>query len=113
MTPTSNYGTGAAGTREGGGTLDLLLDIELPLTIRFGSARMALGELLDLAPGSVIGLDSALENGVDLLVNGKVVARGTAVTVGGNYGVRISEIAAARDGVVPTPGAFPFSGGGR
>jgi flagellar motor switch protein FliN len=95
MTPTSN--------------LELLLDIELPLTVRFGSTRMPLRDLLNLEPGSTIDLDRPPDAGVELLVNGKLVARGTAVTVQGRYGVRISEIAAGREGVVPVGG---FSDGG-
>ena len=90
--------------RENGGTLDLLLDMELPLTVRFGSARMPLADILKLTAGSVIDLDRASENSVELLVNGKVVARGAAVTVQGNYGIRISEIAAGREGVASAPG---------
>jgi flagellar motor switch protein FliN/FliY len=93
-----------AGLRENGGTLDLLLDMELPLTVRFGSARMPIADVLKLTAGSVIDLDRAAENAVELLVNGKVVARGTAVTVQGNYGVRISEITAGREGVAHGPG---------
>jgi flagellar motor switch protein FliN/FliY len=93
-----------AGVRENGGTLDLLLDMELPLTVRFGSARMSLSDILNLTEGSVIDLDRAAENAVELLVNGKVVARGATVTVQGNYGVRISEITAVREGVASGPG---------
>lgn len=81
-----------------GGALDLLLDMEMPLVVRFGTARAPLRSLLQLTAGSVIDLDPAPENSVDLLVNGRVVARGVAVSVRGNYGVRISEIAPAGAG---------------
>ena len=90
--------------QETGGALDLLLDMELPLTVRFGSARMPLCDILKLTAGSVVDLDRASENTVELLVNGKVIARGAVVTVQGNYGVRISAIAAAREGVASGPG---------
>jgi flagellar motor switch protein FliN/FliY len=115
MTPTSHRdslsggppqarASGETDPRDNGRTLELLLDIELPLTVRFGATRMQLRDLLKLEPGSVIDLDRSPETGVELLVNGKLVARGTAVTVQGHYGVRISEIAAGREGVVPAAG---------
>jgi flagellar motor switch protein FliN/FliY len=93
----------SAGVRENG-ALDLLLDMELPLTVRFGSARMPLSEILKLTEGSLIDLDRASENSLELLVNGKVIARGAAVTVRGNYGIRITEITAVREGVASGPG---------
>jgi flagellar motor switch protein FliN len=76
----------------GGGGLGLLLDMELPLMVRFGRTRMQLSELARLNVGSVIELDSPSEDAVELVVNGAVVARGMAVTVEGNYGIRISEL---------------------
>src|ERR1700682_3649888 len=81
-----------AGARESAGTLDLLMDMELPVLVRFGSTRMPLRDLLKLTAGSVIEFGRSPENPVEVLVNGRVVARGTAVMVQGNYGVRISEI---------------------
>ena len=81
--------------------MHLLLDIELPLVVRFGKTKMLLGELMSLKPGSVIDLECALANVVELLVNGKIVARGAAVTVEGRYGVRILEIAGADEQVGP------------
>ncbi len=82
--------------------LGLLLDMEMPLVLRFGTAKMPLRDVLQLGAGSVIDLGSAPENGVELLVNGRVVARGSAVSVHGNYGVRINEI--ALDAVAPPEG---------
>lgn len=106
MTASQARNPGAAGVLSAGtgGTLDLLLDMELPLTVRFGSARMPLSDILTLTAGSVIELDRASENAVELLVNGKVVARGAAVTVQGNYGVRIFEVTAPGEGIAPGPG---------
>ena len=97
-------GAAGAGVGGNGGTLELLLDMELPLTVRFGSARMSLSDLMKLTAGSVIDLDRASGNVVELLVNGMVVARGAAVSVRGNYGVRITEISAVREGVASGPG---------
>jgi flagellar motor switch protein FliN len=88
----------------GGSAMGLLLDMEMPMVVRFGATRMPLRDVLQLAPGSVVDLDPAPEDSVELLVNGKVVARGVAVTVRGNYGVRISEIAPAGAGFDPGTG---------
>jgi len=73
--------------------LDLLLDLELPLAIRFGRTRMPLGELVRLAPGAVIALDRALDEPLDVLVGDRVVARGELVELEGAYAVRIVQVA--------------------
>ena len=79
------------------GTMDLLMDMELPVMVRFGSTRMVLRDLLKLTAGSIVEFNRSPENPVEVLVNGRVVARGSAIVVEGNYGVRISEIAPARE----------------
>jgi flagellar motor switch protein FliN/FliY len=73
-------------------TLDALLDVELPVTIRLGSAQVTFGDVLGLHAGSLVEFDGATEEPVEVLINGRVVARGDMVTVQGNYGVRITEI---------------------
>jgi flagellar motor switch protein FliN/FliY len=77
--------------------LDLILDIDLPLTVRFGETEMTLQALTRLAPGSVIDLGRSPDDPVDVLVNGRLVARGEVVVVSGNYGVRILEVISAAD----------------
>jgi flagellar motor switch protein FliN/FliY len=72
--------------------LELLLDVGLDATIRFGQKQMLLREILDLHPGVAIPLDRRLEEPVDLLIGGRMVARGEVVIVDGNYGLRITEI---------------------
>jgi flagellar motor switch protein FliN/FliY len=72
--------------------LELLLDMELPLTILLGRAKMPLGDVLDLGIGSTIELNRGAEDAVDVLVNDRVVARGEVVVVDGNYGIRITEV---------------------
>jgi flagellar motor switch protein FliN/FliY len=79
------------------GTMDLLMDMELPVMVRFGSTRMLLRDLLKLTAGSIVEFNRSPENAVEVLVNGRIVARGSAIVVEGNYGVRISEIAPARE----------------
>jgi len=78
-------------------SLGILLDIELPVTLRFGKVRMALGDVLGLDTGSVVELDRPSTEPVDVLVNGSIVARGEAVTVQGNYAVRITEIISRKE----------------
>ena len=77
--------------------LDLILDIDLPLTVRFGETEMSLHSLIRLAPGSIIDLGRSPDDPVDILVNGRLVARGEVVVVSGNYGVRIVDVNSAAD----------------
>jgi flagellar motor switch protein FliN len=72
--------------------LKLVLDVELNVSLRFGQRQMPLREVLDLASGSVVELDKQVDDPVELLLDGKVIARGEAVIVDGNYGLRITEI---------------------
>ena len=72
--------------------VDVILDMELPLVVRFGSTEMTLKSLASLAPGAVIDLGRSPDDPVEVLVSNKVVARGEVVTVGGSYGVRITDI---------------------
>jgi flagellar motor switch protein FliN len=72
--------------------VDVILDMELPLVVRFGRTEMTLKSLASLAPGAVIDLGRSPDDPVEVLVSNKVVARGEVVTVGGSYGVRITDI---------------------
>ena len=72
--------------------LELLLDVTLDATICFGQKQMLLRDILDLHPGAAVVLDRHVEEPVDLLVGGRMVARGEVVIVDGNYGLRITEI---------------------
>ena len=76
--------------------LELLLDVELEASLRFGSREMPLGEILDLGPGDVVELDRAVADPVDLIVGDKIVARGEVVLVNGNFGLRVTEVAAPK-----------------
>lgn len=86
--------------------LDLLLDIDLPVTVRLGSAQMTFGEIMGLNTGSVVPFGSAEGGLVEVLVNGKRIARGEMVVVQGNYGVRITEISGRPE---PSPGGSAAS----
>ena len=77
--------------------LDVVLDIELPITVRFGETQMTLENLARLGPGSTIDLARSPDDPVDLLVNGRLVARGQVVVVSGCYCVRVNEVVSAAD----------------
>jgi flagellar motor switch protein FliN/FliY len=85
-------GAGADSAADDAMNLDLVMDVELDVTLRFGQRRLTLREVLELTSGSVVELDRHVEEPVELLLDGKVIARGEAVVVDGNYGVRILEV---------------------
>jgi flagellar motor switch protein FliN/FliY len=72
--------------------LDLLMGIDLSLTLRFGTRTLTLREILDLNSGSVVELDRQVQEPADLLLGEKLIARGEVVIVDGNYGLRITEL---------------------
>ena len=72
--------------------LDLVLDVELNATLRFGQRQLSLREILELTNGSVVELDRQVDEPVELILDGRVIARGEAVIIDGNYGMRITEI---------------------
>ncbi len=74
------------------GTLDLLMDVQLAMTMRFGAKRLLLREVLDLSPGAVVELDRKVQEPVELLLDGKLVARGEVVVIDGNYGLRVTDV---------------------
>src|SRR3989454_4816616 len=80
---------------EPGGNLALLMDVQLPVSIRLGETEMVLEEIVKLGVGSVIELNSGLDQPVELVVNNRILARGEVVTIDGFYGIRITEITSA------------------
>ena len=72
--------------------LDLLLDVPLEVSVELGRSRMTIHELLGLSPGSIIELDKIAGEPLDIIVNGRLVARGEAVVVNDKFGVRITDI---------------------
>ena len=81
-----------AGERTMPRTLDLLMEVELPVSVSFGRAQLALKDVLKLSTGSIVELNRAISEPVEVIVNNCVIARGEVVVVEGNYGVRINEI---------------------
>jgi flagellar motor switch protein FliN len=82
----------AAAAEPSQGRLDVILDIDLPVVVRFGRTEMPLRAVTRIAPGSVIDLGRSPDDPVELLVSDRVVARGEVVVVGGNYGIRIVDV---------------------
>lgn len=75
--------------------LELILDIDMPLTVRFGEAVVSIEALSKLGPGSLVELSRQPDDPVDVLINGRLVARGEVVVVAGNYGVRVTQVVSA------------------
>lgn len=69
-----------------------LLDVPVQITVHVGRAQVTLAELVNLKPGSLLELDREASEPADILVNGKVVARGEIVTIDDAYGVRVTSV---------------------
>lgn len=76
--------------------LEAVLDVDLPLVVRFGRAVMPLRALAELGPGAVVDMGRSPDEPVELLVGERLIARGEVVIVAGNYGVRITELTSGR-----------------
>lgn len=72
--------------------LNLLMDVELNVTLCFGRRTLPLRDVLGFTSGSIIELDRDVQDPVELLLDNKVIARGEVVIVDGNYGLRITEL---------------------
>jgi flagellar motor switch protein FliN/FliY len=72
--------------------LSSLMDVPVRVTVEVGRTRLSLGELVKLGAGSLVVLDREAHEPADVLVNGKIVARGEVVTIDGAYGVRVTSI---------------------
>ena len=77
--------------------LDLILDMDLPMWVRFGWTHMSLQALSKLGPGTTLDLERTPDDPVEVLVNNIVIARGEVVVVSGNYGVRVTEVVSAQE----------------
>nr|WP_278252188.1 flagellar motor switch protein FliN [Deferrivibrio essentukiensis] len=70
----------------------MLLDVEIPVSVRIGSTKMFLKDIVGIGPGNIIELDNYADEPIELLVNNKPIARGEVVIVDGFFGIRIKEI---------------------
>jgi len=66
--------------------------VQVPVSVTFGATQIRMKDLLNLTTGSVVELDQALHDNVEVRVNDRVIARGEVVAVDGNYGVRVLEL---------------------
>jgi len=73
-------------------SIDLLLDVELPVSVSFGRAQLALKDVIKLTTGSIVELNRSVSEPVEVIVNNCVIARGEVVVVEGNFGVRIRQV---------------------
>jgi flagellar motor switch protein FliN/FliY len=80
--------------------LDLLYDVGLPVSVELGRTSMTIKDLLSVSQGSVITLERAAGEAVDVLVSGKIIGRGEVVVVDDRFGIRITELIGRMDGMV-------------
>jgi flagellar motor switch protein FliN/FliY len=77
--------------------IDLLLDVELPVSVSFGRAQLPLKDVIKLTTGSIVELNRAVSEPVDVIVNNCVIARGEVVVVEGNFGVRVHQVVSRQE----------------
>ena len=78
-------------------SLELIKDVEVPITVRFGEKQMQLDDVLKLGQGSFIQLDRMVDDPVQLFVNHRLMATGEVVVVDDHYAIRITEVASRAD----------------
>jgi flagellar motor switch protein FliN/FliY len=72
--------------------MDLLMDVEMPVSVSFGRAQLPLRDVIKLTTGSIVELNRNVRDPVEVIINNCVIARGEVVVVEGNYGIRIHQI---------------------
>jgi flagellar motor switch protein FliN/FliY len=77
----------------------LLMGVKLPIRVLLGRTQLSLRDIAQLGSGAVVELDCSPDDPVEIIVNGRVIARGEVVVVSGNYGVRITKIGSRREDV--------------
>lgn len=80
-------------------TTDLrhILSLEVPIVVRLGERRMAVTEVMSLVPGMILELDKSADAELDLMVNNKTIAVGTAVKVNENFGIEVTYVGDVRE----------------
>ena len=86
-----NFG-GNTGTGVGQENIGLIKDVPLEVTVELGRTQKSISEILDFAPGTIIELDKIAGEPIDVLVNGKFVAKGEVVVIEESFGIRVTEI---------------------
>lgn len=87
------------GGNAGGGSsgIELIMDVQLQVTVELGRSRLTVRDVLGLGAGSVVELDKHAGEPVEVVVNNKTVARGEVVVIDENFGVRITEIVSVEE----------------
>jgi len=80
-------------------SIDMLLDVNLPISIELGRTKMTILDILALGPGSVVELNKLAGEPVEVLVNQRTIAMGEVVVVDENFGVRITQLVSPEDRV--------------
>ena len=96
----------AAAPAAGEADLTRLTDVTVELTVEVGRTHMSLGETMSLGQGSVVTLDRLADKPVDLLVNGRPIARGEVVVIDEQFGLRITEVNGAERAASTAVAAF-------
>lgn len=86
-----NFSAASLGA-EAPANIDLIMDVALDVTVELGRTKKSISEVLDFAPGTIIELDKIAGEPVEVLVNGKLVAKGEVVVIEESFGVRVTEI---------------------
>ncbi|MBM4055516.1 MAG: flagellar motor switch protein FliN [Planctomycetes bacterium] len=84
---------------EGVANLDLILDVTVPVSVELGRANMLIKDILALSQGSIVELEKVAGTPVDLLVRGKLLARGEVVVVEDRFGLKITSICGSEERV--------------
>ena len=74
------------------GNIGLLMDVSMQLTVELGRTKMLIKDILGMGEGTIVELDKLAGEPVDLLVNGKLIAKGEVVVIDENFGVRVTDI---------------------
>lgn len=97
--------TASAPVEPSSAELERLYDVPVELTVEIGRTQMTIRETLGLGPGSIVTLDKLAGEPVDLLVNGKPIARGEVVVLDEEFGLRVTEVLVAEGAPEPAPQA--------
>ncbi len=89
MDPSSLQGNSSDSQGRG---LDFLLDLPLQVSVELGRTTMVVNDILQLAQGSIVELEKAAGEALEILVNGKLIARGEVVAINEKFGIRVTEI---------------------
>jgi len=80
--------------------LNTIIKLNVPVIVQIGERTASMSDVLALGPGAILELEKSAEEELELLVNNKIIGKGSAVKVGENFGIRINNIGSTRDRVL-------------